>query len=240
MRPSPDQCIPCPQCGWPLIPTGQTVVAREEPVDVFGCPRCTAEAGRLGEAAEIARPFASRGRSGAAGRDGGVTDLPRLLDYASPPPERPEVKRLTPFNVAAVGGGVGVLLLLFLTVSPVEIDREPPALRAVRWAGALVLIACAILYALLRIWGDPRAGRGRRVVFTICLAASVSAWAMAQLSVRGWRPLPPLGLGYAYWRWVVASAAAVSIAVAFCAASAAWRLAICKGNTKGTGDTNGA
>ena len=149
-----------------------------------------------------------------------MTDRSPVLDYAPPPARWPLASLLTPKNIATAGAVVALASLIV----PFDIGSGRVIVNPLRFLGRVVAVACAVLYALLRVWRDPGGGVPKRVAFALCLVVAVLSFVMAHLSVWGRTRLPPFEMRFEYWRWIAVMSGAVTIACIFSAVSAVVRL----------------
>ena len=149
-----------------------------------------------------------------------MTERSAVLDYAPPPTRRSLTSFITPKNVAIAGAVVAFASL----VVPFDIGSGRVIVNPLRFLGCVVAVACAMLYAMLRLWRDPAASVLRRVVFTLCFVVGLCSFWMAHSSVWGRTRLPPFEMRFEFWRWIAVVAIAVTVACIFSALSAFARL----------------
>jgi drug/metabolite transporter (DMT)-like permease len=136
-----------------------------------------------------------------------------VLDYAVPPARRSATWWVNPANAVWAGlAAAGVAFVAGPTVGSGIIRVNPVALCA-----CAVTVACAIAYALLRLWRDRAEGIVRAVVFATALVTAVAAFANAQASVWGYGWLPRMSLRHEYWQSMAVFALAILGACAFSA-----------------------
>lgn len=127
---------------------------------------------------------------------------------------------MAPRTIATVGAVVTLLSLMM----PFDQGSGQVLVNPLRVVGCAIAVGCAMLYALLRLWRDPRASVAKRITYSTCLNVAVLAYVMAQWSVWGRTRLRPLEMRFGYWRWIAVMAAAVVVACVFSAAVIAFRL----------------